>query len=223
LKIKTIKLKNVCLIIFSFLIVSSCTIQKKLHSNGYHVEWKSWTQKKSTKAPYEDSEITEFIRDSTQSEVVLKPLSKKSSDSLCVQKNILNLEKTHKNKSVSINVIKEHLLSKLKGKTDYKRPKNRFYRNNSTATSNAIFNHLGFLLIIMGFLLIFNSSAAINIAQSILFFVIGSCVYLYNLLVGLRNISYGNLGNLPLFAQITLYSYLLVFLFALVVLFINYE
>lgn len=206
-----------------FSIVSSCTIQKKLHSNGYHIEWKSWAQKKSTKAPNEDNEITEFISDSAQSVVVLNPLSIKSSESLCVQKNTLNHEKTHNIKSISKIVIKEHLLSKIKSKTNFKIPKNRFYRNNSTATSNAIFNHLGFLLIIIGFLLIFNSTATIHIVQSVVFFVIGSCVYLYNLLVGLRNVSYGNLGNLPLFAQITLYSYLAVFIFALIVLYINYE
>lgn len=214
MKIKTIKLKNVCLIIFSFLIVSSCTIQKKLHSNGYHVEWKGFNKKTQSnkQETFEDLYI--------EKKELQKAPDKSEFDSIDFKS--VTVESLPEEKSI---VFKKRMLDKpIKVKDSkpvfYKKTPEKnaktYYRSSIDATTCAFLAHFGMLILVLGISMLSITGSDVVIAY--MFLVMGLLFIGISVLLGMRAIMHYNYGNLPLFAQITLIGYSILFFIVVAIL-----
>lgn len=217
MKIEKIKLKNVCLIISLFLIVSSCTIQKKLHSNGYHIEWKCFNKKihsNKEETLDETSILTkEFQKAPDKLEFDTIDFKSVTIDSLPGEKPILFKKKT----------LLESIITKDKTKFFHKKTSKKkaktYYRSSIDATICALLAHFGMLILILGFSMLSITGSDVIIAY--MFLAIGFLFFGISVLLGMRAIMNYNYGYFPLFAQITIIAYSILFFIVAAILISN--
>lgn len=194
-----------------FSIVSSCTIHKKLHSNGYHIEWKSFNrniqndeqiQKESLEL--EKVDLAERIdlekSDSSSSEINDTIQQKLNEKAQLLEDNFKN--KISKRPNLSIDV--ENIYTNQKNKKNY--ISDIFIHN---ATSYAFLAHLGIIIVLIGFILILNASYSTILGSLVV--LIGAILNIFSTILGLFEIIVGDFGSFPVFAIITISFYVIAY------------
>ncbi len=206
-----------------FLIVSSCTIQKKLHSNGYHIEWKSCFKEDFSKdisdkkviieeeISFNDTLLSKVEKDIENPENFYEEIEKET--------NKENVNKTHSKNQKQYKLVEKNSLQTNR-KADSK--KTYYYRNSNTATTYAFISHFGGLMIIVGVCFVLFSSF-----DPLLFVVVlilgGFGLLIISTIGGLIKLFQHNYGIFPMFASITIYTYsVILFLAVLISLLLNY-
>lgn len=206
-----------------FLIVSSCTIQKKLHSNGYHIEWKSRFNEDFSKDISDKKEIIE--EEISFNDTLLSKVEKDIEypenfyEEIEKETNKENVNKTHTKNQKQNKLVGKNSLQ-INRKADSK--KTYYYRNSNTATTYAFMSHFGGLMIIVGICIILFSSLD-PLLFVIVFLLGGTGVLFASTIGGLLKLYQQNYGIFPMFASITIYTYsVILFLAVLISLLLNY-
>lgn len=219
MKIEKSKLKNRCLIICLLLIISSCTIQKRLHSNGYHVEWKSFAKKDKSTKQYLEEKVN--LNDIVDGEYFVIPQNDSIPNTFIDSTHEIEKEKLFFEKKSPNRKGQTHIQSKIDSfkqqnfskKTIEKIDDYELFQR--TATWYAILAHLGVIIVLLGFLMILNATYSTLIGSLVV--IIGAILNMLSTLFGLFEIIVGDFGPLPIFAILSITIYVIAYLIFLLI------
>ncbi len=202
IKPKLKKLNFIRILFLGFLVLNSCTIQKKLHSRGYNIERKkSYNSKLVT---YEVKSI-DTIQDRAESSLKkIVALSINEIPNSISNKTVINSDTTIKRTTkeelkADSNITKKVNLDKKEGINQ----KNGFTFYQPSATFYAMLADIGFLIILLGLLL---SLLAIIDLGVVLFVICGLSINIVSVIYGFLALQV-NEGVFPEFARATLFSF----------------